>query len=140
MSRWQYPYSDEIVTGHAHLDMDASRPWNISSEVTQELGSPRNDLWLSPLSIWELVLLVEKRHLDLNADMAEWVQQSMKDLDLQEAPFTSAVAHELRFTLLGYRDPGDRFLVATAKVYDLTLVTADQRLLQIPGLPILANR
>jgi len=115
-------------------------PWNISSEVTKELGSPRNELWLSSLSIWELVLLVEKKRLDLNADMGEWVQQSMKDLDLQEAPFTSAVAHELRFTLLGYRDPGDRFLVATAKVYDLTLVTADQRLLQIPGLPILANR
>jgi PIN domain nuclease of toxin-antitoxin system len=105
-----------------------------------ELGSPRNELWLSPLSIWELVLLVEKKRLDLDVDMGEWVQQSMKDLDLQEAPFTSAVAHELRFTLLGYRDPGDRFLVATAKVYDLTLVTADLRLLQIPGLPILANR
>jgi PIN domain nuclease of toxin-antitoxin system len=115
-------------------------PWNLSSEVTKELGSPRNQLWLSPLSIWELVLLVEKKRLDLNADMGEWVRQSMKDLDLQEASFTSEVAHELRFTLLGYRDPGDRFLVATAKVYDLTLVTADQRLQQIPGLPILANR
>jgi PIN domain nuclease of toxin-antitoxin system len=64
----------------------------------------------------------------------------MKDVDLQEASFTSEVAHERRFTLLGYRDPGDRFLVATAKVCDLTLVTADQRLQQIPGLPILANR
>ena len=61
---------------------------------------------------------MEKKRLDLNGDMGEWVQQSMKDLDLQEAPFTSAVAHESRFTLLGYRDPGDRFLVATAKVYD----------------------
>ncbi|HWZ25304.1 MAG TPA: PIN domain-containing protein [Verrucomicrobiae bacterium] len=50
------------------------------------------------------------------------------------------MAHELRFTMLGYRDPGDRFLVATAEVYDLTLVTADQRLLQIPRLPILASR
>ena len=105
-----------------------------------ELGSPRNELWLSPLSIWELVLLVEKKRLDLDADMGEWVQQSMQDLGLQEAPFTSAVAHELRFTLLGYRDPGDRFLVATAKVYDLTLVTADQRPLSISGLPILAKR
>lgn len=83
---------------------------------------------------------MEKKRLDLNADMGERVQQSMKDLDLQEAPFTSAVAHELRFTLLGYRDPSDRFLVATAKAYDLTLVTADQRLLQIPDLSILANR
>jgi PIN domain nuclease of toxin-antitoxin system len=72
--------------------------------------------------------------------MGEWVQQSMRELDLQEAAFTSAVAHELRFTLLGYQDPGDRFLVATAKVYDLTLVTADLRIQQISGLQLLANR
>src|ERR1700733_14709984 len=115
-------------------------PWNISSEVTKELASPRNELWLSPLSIWELVLLVEKKRVDLNTDIGEWVQQSMKDLELQEAPFTSAVAHELRFTLLGHRDPGDRFLVATAKVYGLTLVTADLRLQQVPDLQLLVNR
>jgi PIN domain nuclease of toxin-antitoxin system len=90
-------------------------PWNISSEGTKQLGSPRNELWLS-LSIWELVLLVKKKRLDRNADIGERVQQSIKDLDLPEALFTAAVAHELRFTLLGYRDPGDRFLVATAKV------------------------
>jgi PIN domain nuclease of toxin-antitoxin system len=87
-----------------------------------------------------VVLLVEKKRLDLNADMGEWVRQPMKDVDLQEASFTSEMAHELRFTLLGYRDPGERFLMVTAKIYDLTLVTADQRLQQIPGLPILANR
>jgi hypothetical protein len=39
--------------------------------------------------------------------------KSMKDLGLQEAAFTSAVAHEVRLTLSGYR--GDRFLVATAR-------------------------
>jgi PIN domain nuclease of toxin-antitoxin system len=115
-------------------------PWKISSDVTKELGDPRNELWLSPLSIWELVLLVGKKRLELHHDLDQWVQQSMRELDLQEAPFTSAVAHELRFTLLGYRDPGDRFLVATARAYDLTLVTADLRLQQLPGLQLLANR
>src|ERR1700732_4276296 len=59
-------------------------------------------------------------------------EQSMKDLDLHQASFTSAVAYELRFTLLGYRDRGDRFLVATAKVYGLTLVTADQVCCKFP--------
>jgi PIN domain nuclease of toxin-antitoxin system len=115
-------------------------PWKITSEVTKELGDPHNELWLSPLSIWELVLLVEKKRLELHADMGEWVQQSVNELDLQEATFTSAVAHELRFTLLGYRDPGDRFLVATARVYGLILVTADENLLKLPGLQFLANR
>jgi len=115
-------------------------PWKITSEVTKELGDPRNELWLSPLSIWELVLLVEKKRLELHADMGEWVQQSVNELDLQEATFTSSVAQELRFTLLGYRDPGDRFLVATAKVYGLILVTADENLLKLNGLQLLANR
>ncbi|PYT79020.1 MAG: hypothetical protein DMG40_17790 [Acidobacteria bacterium] len=50
------------------------------------------------------------------------------------------VAHEIRFTLLGYGGPADRFLVATAKVYDLTLVTADERLMRVPGHRVLANR
>jgi PIN domain nuclease of toxin-antitoxin system len=115
-------------------------PWRITSEVVKELGDPRNELWLSPISIWELVLLVEKKRLELHHDLGEWVKQSVQEVDLQEATFTSAVAEELRFTLLGYRDPGDRFLVATAKVYGLTLVTADQRLQQVPDLQLLANR
>ena len=42
--------------------------------------------------------------------------------------------------MLSHRDPADRFLVATAKVYDLTLVTADQQLMNTPGLSILQNR
>jgi PIN domain nuclease of toxin-antitoxin system len=41
--------------------------------------------------------------------------------------------------LLGYNDPADRFIAATAKAYDMTLVTADKRLLGLQGLKVLAN-
>lgn len=115
-------------------------PWKLSSETHHELASPTNELFLSPISIWELVLLVEKNRLQITADFAEWVNGSIEDLQLQEAPFTYAVAHELRFTQLPHRDPGDRFLVATARVYDLTLVTSDNNLLQIPNLSVLHNK
>jgi len=37
-------------------------------------------------------------------------------------------------------DAADRFLVATAEVFELTLVTADERLIKVPGLKVLANR
>ena len=116
-------------------------PWKIASDVTHHLENPTNELWLSPLSIWALVLLVERKRPELDADMGEWVQYSVEELDIQEASFTSAVAHELPFTLPGYQDPGDRFLVATAKVYDLILVTADVRLClqEIHGLQLLSN-
>jgi PIN domain nuclease of toxin-antitoxin system len=46
----------------------------------------------------------------------------------------------LRYTILDHRDPADRILAATAKVYGLTLVTADERLMRsVPGLSVLGN-
>jgi PIN domain nuclease of toxin-antitoxin system len=115
-------------------------PWKLSSEVNQCIADPQNELWLSPVSIWEMILLLEKKKITLKEEMNRWIEDSRKELSLQEAAFTGEVANELRFILLGHQDPADRFLVATAKVYDLTLVTADERLLKIPGLKVLANR
>jgi PIN domain nuclease of toxin-antitoxin system len=85
-------------------------------------------------------MLTEQKRVTLDRDFAEWCKASIRDLRLEEAPFTWDVAAELPFTRFLYRDPGDRFLVATAKVFDLTLVTADERLIEAPGLKVLANR
>jgi len=115
-------------------------PWKITSEINRELASPDNQLWLSPVSVWETVVLLEKRRISLKQDFRQWVDESVTALQLQEAALTWEVAHELRFTVLGHRDPADRFLVATAKVYDLTLITSDERLLSVPGLRVLPNR
>ena len=115
-------------------------PEKLSSEITRELANLENQLWLSPVSIWEVTVLLEKRRIDLKQDFRSWADESVVDLQLREATITWEVAHELRYTMLGHRDPADRFLVATAKVYDLTLVTADERLLNVPGLKVLPNR
>jgi PIN domain nuclease of toxin-antitoxin system len=115
-------------------------PEKLSSEITRELANLENQLWLSPVSIWEVTVLLEKRKIDLKEDFRSWADESVTDLQLHEATITWEVAHELRYTMLGHRDPADRFLVATAKVYDLTLVTADERLISVPGLKVLPNR
>jgi PIN domain nuclease of toxin-antitoxin system len=112
----------------------------LSSEVARELASPENERYLSAVSVWEAILLLEKKRTRLNGDFGEWFQKSKLELGLIEVPLSWEIAHEIRYTILGYRDPGDRFLVATAKVYDFTLVTADERLMQIPGLKVLPNR
>jgi PIN domain nuclease of toxin-antitoxin system len=38
------------------------------------------------------------------------------------------------------RDPADRFLIATARVFELTLVTADQVLIRARQVRVLGNR
>ena len=67
-----------------------------------------------------------------------WYARTVQDMELQEANLTWQVAHEMRYILPNHKDPADRFLAATAIVFDLTL-TADQRLIGVPGLKVLAN-
>jgi PIN domain nuclease of toxin-antitoxin system len=114
-------------------------PWRLSSQIHNALASPQNELFLSPISFWEFVLLVEKKRITISADFAERVNASCEDLQIQQAPFSFAVAHELRYTQLAHKDPGDRFIVATARVYGLTLITADEQLLKLNDLPLLPN-
>lgn len=114
-------------------------PEKLTSLVAREMANPEHERFLSPVSIWEMIILLAKKRIELNQDFGEWFSQSRQDLNLLEAPLTWEVAHELRFTMLGHLDPGDRFLVATAKAFDLTLVTSDERLLSVPGLHVLPN-
>jgi len=114
-------------------------PHKLSSDVHRAISDPANERFLSPISIWEAIVLLEKKRIDIQRDFGEFFEQTRSELDLREAPFDGHVAHELRSTMLGHRDPADRFLVATAKAHDLTLVTADRRLLSVPNLKTLAN-
>ena len=58
---------------------------------------------------------------------------------IQEAPLTHEIA-KVAAQIQMHRDPVDRFLVATAQVLDLTLVTADEKLLGPGVIRTLANR
>ena len=88
----------------------------------------------------ELVILVEKKCVFLTMSVDEWVAQSMAMAPLNEAPLTPEVALASTNTRLSHRDPADAFLAATAKVFDLTLVTTDARLLTAKGISLLPNR
>ncbi len=92
-----------------------------------------------PLSIWELLVWVEKRRVVLNVGLTEWVAEALKSAPFMEAPITQEVALETGRVRLAHRDPVDRFLVATARVFELTLVTADKRLVAGKQVPVLPN-
>ena len=75
----------------------------------------------------------------MHEDFRKRYARAAEDLALEEAAVTSKVVHEMRSILPHHRDPADRFLAATAITYDLVLVTADQKLMAVRGLKVLAN-
>jgi len=115
-------------------------PKRLSPLVAQTLENPESELWLSPISIWELLILCEKGRMALDEEIEVWIRGAMRALPLREASVTFEVARETGRLQLSHRDPADHFLVATAKVFELTLVTADERLLKARDISVLANR
>ena len=114
-------------------------PTRLSRRVAKALEDPRNELWLSPVSVWEVLVLSEKGRIDLRENVESWVAKAMAVAPLWEAPFTHDVALATQTIRLPHRDPADRFLAATAKVYDLTLVTADENLSRSKDFAVLRN-
>lgn len=115
-------------------------PERLSRRVRRALQDPDGELWLSPISVWELLLLVEGGRITVTGDPGAWVQEALRAGPFREAPLTHAAALETGRVALRHRDPADRFLVATARVLDLALVTADRRLLEAKPCKLLANR
>lgn len=115
-------------------------PGRLTKKVARELAKEDAELWLSSISIWELLALVEKGRVRLQSPPDAWVEDALRRVPLREAPVTHEVALETRNVQLSHRDPADRFLIATARVFDLALVTADERLIDLKAVPTLANR
>jgi PIN domain nuclease of toxin-antitoxin system len=109
-------------------------PHRIRRPVSRLLGQPGTRLWLSPVSLWEIVILVEKGRVRLDKSLDEMVEAALGSERIEIAAVSAAVALEMARVPLKHADPADRLLAATARVYDLTLVTADARLLAAPGL------
>ncbi len=115
----------------------ASSPEQLHEKVAIALESPENDLWYSPISVWEILLLAERGRISVGDDVERSIRSLFQVLPLQEAPLNMEVAIQSRNVGLSHQDPADRFLAATAKVYELVLVTADRRILAAEDLELL---
>lgn len=126
-----------LLDTHIWLWMQGD-PDRIGGGLQRELRDPENELFLSPISTWEALILESKGHVKMRRSPSEWVARNTAPF--LEAPLTHEIALASQLISLGHRDPADRFLVATAKVLGLTLATADTKLLGLGDIATLANR
>jgi len=114
-------------------------PKRLSRRVSRALLNPANEIWLSPISAWEILVLCRKGRLVLQPDASGWIAAALAKTPLKEAPITNEVVMATEMVILPHRDPADNFLAASAQTYGLTLVTADENLLGGSGYSVLAN-
>lgn len=96
-------------------------------------ATPAGAVLVSATSAWEIGLLATRtgRTADMFLpDGRRWYADAMQLPGIREVPFTSEIALDAAY-LPGvmHRDPSDRWLIATARVLQVPLLTRDRAIL-----------
>lgn len=91
---------------------------------------------MSPISAWELSLASQKRlnapHFG-NLSLEEWLRLARKRISVRALSINQRIAIQAaavgRDT--GHKDPGDCYIVATARIKDMPVITRDAAILRI---------
>ncbi len=102
----------------------------LSTKIRAAIERTYPNVWLSPISVWEALLLAERGRIVVQPNPVEWLGVALEQFPLTDAPLNRAVALRSRTLHHTAKDPADRFLLATADVYELRLATADRQLLK----------
>ena len=114
-------------------------PRRLGRRTRRLLDDSRNELWLSPLSVSEFVLLTRTGRFNRVAEPFRWLDRALEMLPLKDASLSRDIALETGRFRLPHEDPVDRLLVATARVLDLTLVTADLKIIESGAVRTVGN-
>lgn len=108
----------------------------LSQKALSACRDPRNTVYLSALSAWEIAIKHRIGRLPLPLSPHRYVTSRREWLGLEPLPFDErAAAHDHRLPPL-HGDPFDRGLVSQAILFGMTIVTPDEVIARYPA-PVL---
>jgi PIN domain nuclease of toxin-antitoxin system len=102
-----------------------------SSVRKLEQARQESGLRVSSISVWEVGVLHSKGRIQLSSPLRDWIRRALSPTGITLLPLDADTAVES--TLLPgepHGDPGDRFLIATARTKGLVLATRDEAILE----------
>ena len=120
-----------LLDTHAVLWLDSGE--RMKGEALQAIDAAAQEgaVLVSPVSAWEIGLLVRKGRISLDIDALAWFERFLALPGVRLTPLTVAAAitsSELPEPFHG--DPADRLLVASARELDCPIVTRDRKILE----------
>jgi PIN domain nuclease of toxin-antitoxin system len=104
----------------------------LSKRAREALTDPGNDVFLSAVSTWEIVLKHALGKLPLPEDPETLIPRLRSGHRVEELPLTEAATLQLTKLPTMHRDPFDRMLVCQAIAHGMALVTSDPILRRYP--------
>lgn len=94
-------------------------------------------LGVSVFSCWEIAKLVEKKRIGFSLSLEEWFAAALAYPGIQLLDLTLPIVIQSTQLIGFHNDPADQIIVATAKVSDCPLLTADEKILNYPNVETL---
>ena len=115
---------------------DDPMPWELKDALDDRAES--EGLGVSVISCWEVAKLVEYGRVELKRGLEGWLSNALAPSGVSLVSLTPRIAAEA-CSLPGefHRDPADQIIVATSRVFDMPLATADQKIRRYPYVTLL---
>lgn len=110
----------------------AGQPDRLSPEARSMIAAPRNALWFSAASLWEITIKRGLGRSDFRVD-PHLLRRGLLENGYIELPITSDHAMATAHLPPIHKDPFDRVLVAQAESEGALLLTTDEVVARYPG-------
>ena len=104
-----------IITGSKHLSTTAKKLYQ----------DPNNQIFLSSVSVWEIVVKYQLGRLPLPQEPSIYIPQQRLLHDIKPLPLTEIDTLKLQHLPSHHQDPFDRMLICQAQSNQFTLLTPD---------------
>ena len=110
-----------------------SDPGSLSTAAREAILDKSSRVHVSAISCAEIACLADSGRIAIAPHWRTWFNRAVADNGWSVLDINLAMIQE-SFSLPGnfHRDPADRFIVATARLCDMTIVTADRKILDYP--------
>ena len=104
---------------------------SLAQQSMEQTLADEGEICISSISAWEIAMLLRKGRLLLSMDVESWLDEVSAIEGVRFLPVDNDIAVKSA-TLPGdfHNDPADRMIVATARKLAVSLVTADEKILE----------
>jgi PIN domain nuclease of toxin-antitoxin system len=105
---------------------------DLSETAKRAFQNPENDIYLSVISSWEIVVKYKAKKLPLPKAPDELVPELREKYEVDSLPLEETATLYLKRLPDFHRDPFDRMLICQAIAHELTILTPDRQVTQYP--------
>jgi PIN domain nuclease of toxin-antitoxin system len=111
----------------------ALAPERLSSAAQSALAADEVQVFVSSFTAFEIAVKQKKGKLELPAPAEVWFPKALSSLGIEEIPMRGDIALAAVALPFEHGDPGDRIVIATARLHGLAIVTADHSIRGFEG-------